>query len=61
MHAYTLGLLTIHTCTHTRRGYFAYMAITSFDGMQFWDRMMLVFTDKKHYPALVAAVGACDW
>jgi hypothetical protein len=36
------------------------MAITSFNGMQFWDRMMLIFTDKKHYPALVAGVSGCD-
>eukprot|EP00983_Pelagomonas_calceolata_P075875 1153195-Pelagomonas_calceolata.AAC.3 len=34
-------------------GYFAYMAITSFNGKQFWDRMTLVLTDRKQYYALL--------
>ncbi|KAF5831757.1 hypothetical protein DUNSADRAFT_12627 [Dunaliella salina] len=29
------------------------MAITSFNGKQFWDRMTLAFTDRKHYHTLL--------
>lgn len=41
-------------------GIFLYMGVTSLNGIQMWDRMLLLITPKKYHPSDAYATRVCD-
>lgn len=41
-------------------GIFLYMGVTSLNGIQMWDRMLLLITPKKYHPSEAYATRVCQ-